>query len=247
MAQENRSLLVVDDDFAYGVKYGYYPQLQNDIDNGALNVMSIKDARETGSLCTVPSDDKENFYVYNPYVNDKNYVDLSDPNLEQNFGIAQCNAIKESLRRLGVKEVKINKVSEQYAEDAYHGNGRANKGPVGGEVAVDYKRDKRFDFTLNIEMTDEKNQPSQYEDACNYIYSHGMANNPFLSEWLSVLKERHQITGRETINVSFFEEINKALDIAAKITTPAYSVNAGFNMNSKKINKLNIKLSVNFG
>lgn len=246
MAQETKPMLVVDDDFASGVKRGYYPELQNDIDNGALKVMSIKDARETGSLCTVPADDKENFYVYNPYVNDKNYVDLSDPNIEQDFGIAQCNAIKESLRRLGAKEVKINKVVEQFADDAYHGNGGANKGPIGGEVAVDYKRDKRFDFTLNIEMTDENNHPSQYEDARNYIYSHGMANNPFLSGWLSVLKER-PLTGRETIKVSFFEEINKALDIAAKITTPAYNVNAGFNMKKKKINKLNIELFVNFG
>ena len=247
MAQETKPMLVVDDDFALGVKRGYYPELQNDIDNGALKVMSIKDARETGNLCTVPSDDKENFYVYNPYVNDKNYVDLSDPNIEQDFGIAQCNAIKESLRRLGAKEVKLNKVSEQYVEDAYHGNGGANKGPVGGEVAVDYERDKRFDFTLNIEMTDEKNRPSQYDEARNYIYSHGMANNSFLSEWLSVLKERHQLTGRETIKVSFFEEINKALDIAAKIKTPAYSVNAGFNMETKKTNKLIVELSVNFG
>lgn len=81
----------------------------------------------------------------------------------------------------------------------------------------------------------------------NYIVAHGLTADPFLSEWLLVLKERGKITGKERMNVTYFEEINKALKIAAKLKTPAFGVNAGFDSESIISKELEIELIVDFG
>lgn len=247
MAQETKPLLVVDDDFAYGVAHEFYPELQSEIENGLFKVMSTKDAQDSGMLSTQPSSNVPNYYVYNSYVSDKNYYSLDDPNLEHDFGIAKSNAIKESLRRLGAKEIAISKTSKNATSNYQHGNVGANKGPISGNMNVDYNKDQVLAFTLNLKMSDPANQASPYAEARSYIYSHGLAGDPFLSEWLSLLQERGRITGKETMTVSYFEEINKALDIAAKLQTPTWGTTADYGNKSKTLKELHIELSVDFG
>lgn len=247
MEQDNKPVLVVDDDFAYGVKHGYYPELENDIHNDVIKVMSLNEARSSGKLHVQPSSDNENYYVYNPYIADKNYFLLDDPNLEREFGIAKTNAIKEALRRLGAKEVTISKVVQDATSTNTEGNLGGNKGPIGGDVNVNYERDSKNDFTLNIEFKDPSNHPSDYNSTKQYITTHGLAGDPFISEWLLVLNERGVITGQEKMNVTYFKEIQKALEIKAKISTPAFGVNAGFKNESKSTRMLQIELTVDFG
>lgn len=248
MAQETKPMVIVDDDFAHGVEHGYYPELDNDIKNNILRVMTLDEANKSDHFMTPPKQDKPNYYICNPYVEEKKFISLLDePQIERDFGIAKENALKEALIMLGAKSIKLRKKDHKASSRETNVNLEGGNKVVSGEADFNYNNNKNQDFELNIEYEDPENKTDGYEKARKYILSHGLGVDPRLSEWLNRLQTRGELKGKEKLEVSFFDEIKKAWDLVLKIDAPTFNAKFGAGSKSASVRELNISLDVDFG
>lgn len=242
--EENRPLVVVDNDYKYGVKHGYFPKSNLE---GMFELMTIEEAREKGRFKSLPTEDDADYtgyYVYNPYAD--SYSLLTDPNVDNDFIITESVAYKEALIRLGAKEIEIEKFVGDTVFSKKKGNLEGSYGPVEGGMEGNSSKTIKDELTSKLTFSDPNNYAS-YAEAEKYIENHGLALDSNLTSWLMRLKERGELKGKETLSITYLKEINDVWNIVAKLDLKTFSMKFGIESEVAASRKYEVTVKVDFG
>ena len=107
MKQLSNVLIVADEDIAYGIQKGYYPELTKKVEDGILTIIDYESYQNIPEiqLLSKPLRNGEDVYILNPYTN--KYISASDNELLDNLCIDKAYAVKEALVRMGAKRIVV--------------------------------------------------------------------------------------------------------------------------------------------
>lgn len=238
-------LLVVDDDLKYGVEMGYYPSLRKKIEEQDLDVISKNDNNTVEYKINGNLRSGE-FYILNPYNNRYTIFDSNDT-YAIDLSKAKTAALKQALKMMGAKHVKIEKfVSEEKATEI-DSKVKGQKGGVEVETYGNYLKRDATEQIFSIEFTANPDEIKPYsaEEVEMYMIEHDLLNEMDLRNHLNDL-ENNKLYGRTTINVSFFEEIDRAIEIGVGLDMAMIGGKIDFKKKSEKKHRTSCTLTVEF-
>lgn len=241
----NNGLVVLDDDFKYGIVHGYYPELDILRKNKQFQVLTWDEARSSGRFRNFPSSSDETaYYVYNPYSLD--YSLINDPNVDNDFFISQSVAYKEALVYLGAKEIIIEKFGSDTSVSHQKGSIGGNKGETAAEASVGHENQIKSEISSKLTFSDPENE-ADIEKAEKYIREHDLSSDFNLYSWLNRLKERGELRGTEALVISYYKELNNAWNIVAKLDVKLVNAKFGYASDFKATRKFEVTIKVDFG
>lgn len=243
---EAELLIIADNDFEYGLKKGYYPKLKEALNNDKLEILSINEFKRRQIITkTVPLFNGQDCYLRNPYTGC--YISVDDNDLPNVFVDSRTIAVKETLIRMGAKNISIYEETADKDTSQTTVNAEAGKGPIKGNVGVDYTNDISLNIKSKIEYHGPNNQPRKFERVKDFVISHGLGSDNNILPWLERFREDGKLSGTESIEVSFLSEIQNALRITASIDYKLFNAGIEFGHKHSHIHSITKKLSVDFG
>lgn len=249
METKSNLLIIADDDLSYGIDKGYYPDLSKAIHLNNLAVLPLGDvmALENNDiqLSANPLGDGEDVYVLNPYANC--YVSIKDSDLLNTFVQAKSYAIKETLVKMGAKDIVMTESVHDKDTHRYEANDRMGAKMAKAEINGKYVNDISIDMKSSIESHDPNRQPKSYKEVQDFMKSHGLASDSQLRSLYERLKSDGKISGIEKYEVTYCSEITSALNIAASIDYKMFSDNLDFSREHNHVHTISKTLEINFG
>lgn len=208
-------LLFVDDEFAYGVKKGFFNDLSflKNSDFRSVQVLGLSEADEF-NLKPMEND----MYVYNPY--DLNYL-LVDNNLNQKFLEAKLFKYPIALGYMGATEVHglIDTASTERFDFKNTTNGKVEKSKitVRGDLQTTAQITEKLKKHLSLESNFGRKKTSSLKEVERYITNHGLQNDAVIKHVFERFRNDQNLHGEIKYETSFATELNAKLDLAASL------------------------------
>lgn len=223
MEKENKPelLIIADDDLAYGINHGYYPEMEEQIHHGNLEVSSINSDHRPFNLTKRPLGNGKDIYVRNPYAD--SYVSLWDSGILNDFINTKSLAIKEVLVRMGAKHICLKEETKDIDSSKTTINAKASLKLATINGGGSYKRCSSANVKSQIESHDPSRQTKSVDKVEEFMKIHGLIGDSTLKMLLDRLKEDGSLHGIEKYSVTYCSEIENALNIAANINFKLFS------------------------
>lgn len=244
-------LVIGDNDLVYGIEHGFYPKFLQNINKKALKVLSIDNHNCEYNLTKSPVGDGMDFYVWNPSAG--NYLSMWDSALADILISDKSFAIKEALVYMGAKDIVLSEETvKKQSIFTKIGNFFGINDKVGIELAnVDFglKHSKEVtrEIRSTIESHDINRKAKSYNEVLEFLCEHGLTNDASLMMLLDRLKKDGEIRGTEKYTVSYLEEVQNALDIAASINFKLFNDKLDFSRKKNIVHTMSKTLEINFG
>lgn len=243
-------LIVAEDGYVTGIEEGIYPELKEKLD---LNkeVISVCDSEEVKEkkyiLKSKPNLTNGTFYMLNKFSG--SYIDLSSPDLIETLENDKLIAYRESLVRLGAKNIKIERAIDDETNKEFSLNAKASKdGVAGGEIDVDKSNYLSIKYSSVLESDLKSRKPKAPKQVIDYLEKKGLDSDSNLYALYERLKEDGRIEGKEKIKIQLKKEIKDALKICLDLDIPLYfKANVGLSIKSQNIHTLSLSVDVDFG
>jgi len=235
-------VVVPDENFAYGIEHGAYPQLDSDVNSGKAVIVSPDNASKKYGIA-IPTENT--IYVINPYSGI--YINLADKSIERNFVSAKSLQIREVLVMLGAKSAELTEeISRKKAEEK-KGEVSFQKSNVGIGVNASKNEDLSQEITSKITLNHHDRQAKPASEIRAFMDSHGLGDDPNLKAWLERYIRDGKMSGSESLEIEYLEELNSAREIAGnlKILTIESKLKAA--NSSKETHSFKKTLLVDFG
>ncbi len=242
MEQTPQLIVVPDEDYEYGIRHGFYPEISDELHSGEVVVAS----REMATTEYGISSPKENkIYVRNVF--DGTYRDITAENTEKCFIEAKAVAIREVLIMLGAHSAELTHRIEHVQDKDLK---IAAKGKKGSEsVGINYHQNKHKEINIEaiIKLEPYPRRAKSAEAVRKYAFEHGLGGESTIIAWINRLERDHKLEGPESIDITFLEELTVARDAALNLKL--VQCEAGFRIDSlnKETHEFTEKISVDFG
>lgn len=235
-------LIIADDDIAYGVEKGYYPDLSKSVGSGHLMVLGYDGWRDNTQirLKTNPLGDGNDVYILNPYSN--YYIQASDSEILDLFCEDKSLAVKEALVRMGAKHIIVE--DEVLDKDSVKGSGNL-KAKV-GSLNTSFSRITSVNIKNKIESEDNDRKPKSFEEVQIFLRTHGLSGDTKLVLLSDRLKSDGKLSGKETYNLTYLNEVDFALKILASVDYKLFSASLDFSLEHNHIHTISKKLIIEF-
>ena len=239
--QKPHLIIVPEEDYAYGLLHGSYPEYKAELSSGKLMVLSPEDAQ----LCFgVPEPEENHIYVRNIF--DGTYRDIASASIENDFIKAKAVALREALVMLGVYSANVTRNIHHTKESDIKANLNGKRAGLSGDIEYHQNKKQEIDIDAVIGLDPFPRKAENVEEIRKYINCHGLGNESSLVAWIDRLERGGKLEGGETIEFTFLDELQVARDAALNLKMVQAEV--GFNIKSinKEKHEFTEKISVNW-
>lgn len=274
MEKNPSALIIISDDFLYGIQKGYYPELTKSYNRGDLRIISEETLKnEEINLDTPPSNKGCDVYVLNPY--SECYISCVDiDKMEDSIFEKKCVVLREALVKMGAKDIKIagGESNESSSNLSFEAGIGGSLGMRGGEKKEQKESEGiKSKFSLSdanfssskikakIESHDPNRKPQDYDKVRDYIFNHGLGNDTCLMGYLNRFKEDGRMSGTEKYEVTTKGVLTNTFKILASVDFSSFdsvqgsglnmkfSPNANFENSDNNNNSKSLSWIINFG
>ena len=220
-------LVIVDEDYLYGLTHGYYPKDKETADQNSCLLISSRQAKNS-YLIHHPKEN--NIYYKNPYSDQ--YLDLNSSKTEDLLILSKCVALKEMLLMLGAYSAKVE--DEVSHKDSIEKNidGGASHPAAGAEVSYSSSSSQAINIKVSIEFGANNSPIKPIDDIKSYAQEHGLLydNDSYLivNPWIERIEQNRRFPDYERITISYLTEYEYALNIAAKLKVLSFGASFSF-------------------
>lgn len=236
-------LIIANEELAYGMKLGYYPDFLQNIKSGNLAVLSMEEATKE-NLSKLPLGNGMDFYIYNPYFDQ--YVCMWDSDILNKLVSDKSYAIKEALVRMGAKDIILKEDASDSDSSHYNIQNNASLQLANADISTDYNYSSSVNLKSCIESHDDYRTPKEFSIVKEFMIKHGLWGDAKLRLLLERLKEDGQLSGHERYEVTYLSEIKSALNIAANINYQLFNDTLDFSKTNNHIHTITKTLDINF-
>lgn len=243
--QNSELLIIADEDIVYGIEHGYYPDFSRNLRNGSLVICPIGSNYSKYKLTKPPVGNGMDFYIWNPSAG--NYLSMWDSDLANTLVKEKSFAVKEALVYMGAKDIVL--VEETGNQENISTKVQNNIGVK--TVTVDFDFDYISNISVNVKSVIESHDPNRvakpYEVVLDFLQRHGLVDDASLMMLLERLRIEGEIHGIEKYTVSYLNEVQNAIDIAANINVKLFNDKLDFSHAKKVVHTMSKTLEINFG
>ena len=247
MKQLSNVLIVADEDIAYGIQKGYYPELTKKVEDGILTIIDYESYQNIPEiqLLSKPLRNGEDVYILNPYTN--KYISASDNELLDNLCIDKAYAVKEALVRMGAKRIVVENAFEDIDQLNTEGKTKVGVGSKGqGSLTTTFSRSISLNLKNQLTSEDPDRIPKPYSDVKSFIENNGLSNDSRLGFLLNRMKEDGKLHGKEEYTLEYFNEVSFALNVLSTLNLSLFSSSLDFKLEHNHIHRISSKLSIEF-
>ena len=241
-------LVITDDDIAFEVEKGYYPNLKKAVQNNNLLIIGYEEWQKHSEIQIKgkPLFDGEDVFILNPYSNC--YIKASDNELLDIFCEDKSLVVKETLVKMGAKHIiVVDEVSDKDSRIVKVKGGISSVGnPAGGSLTTSFSRIQSVDVKSSIESHDPYRIAKSPNEVLAFINQHGLAGDTKLKLLYERLLSDGKLSGKENYTLAYLNEVDYALSILAKIDYKVFSSSLDFSIEHNHIHKISRSLSVEF-
>lgn len=243
MVEQADIIAVVDDDKAYGIRNGYYPNYPN---RPNCEILTLDEFRQLGIIAPKPMLDGQDIYIRDPY-KPCTYYRIIDENVDKLMVESRSIAVREALVMMGAKDIRLYK--DIHDTENSETNAKLGAGVLWANVEgeFNYQKDISLTITQNIESHDPGRVAESPDAVFTYLREHNLANDANLIALAERLQRKGYLSGTETIEVTFLSELESALSILCKLNVKVFNAQLDFNHQQKSTHSITQKLSVDFG
>lgn len=241
-------LVITDDDIAYGVEKGYYPDLSKAVRDGNLKVIGYEEWQNNSEIQIKgkPLFNGEDVFILNPYSNC--YIKASDNEILDLFCEDKSLVVKEALVKMGAKHIII--VDEVADKDTLRidvkTEASSSGNAIGGSLNTSFSRIQSVDIKNCIESHDDNRIAKSPQEIQEFINTHGLIGDTKLKILCERLQSDGKLSGRESYTLTYLNEVDFALKILASIKYKVFSGSLDFSLEHNHIHKISKNLSIEF-
>lgn len=241
-------LIITDDDIAYGVEKGYYPDLKKAVLDGNLQVIGYQEWQSNSEIQIKgkPLFNGEDVFILNPYSNC--YIKASDNEILDLFCEDKSLVVKEALVKMGAKHIVI--VDEVADKDTLNIGAKAkasSSGNVaGGSLNTSFSRIQSVDIKNCIESHDDNRIAKNPQEVQEFINNHGLIGDTKLKILYERLQSDGKLSGKEIYTLTYLNEVNFALNILASVNYKVFSGSLDFSLEHNHIHSITKNLTITF-
>ena len=243
-------LYVVDDDFAYGINHGYYPEINTD-NLCIVGCEALKKDPQRYEISGVVLHDKKDVFIRNPYTN--LYYRTNDPELMNKFFEDKMLYVRDALVMMGAKNILLTEdIKDKDSLKVKGGHSTDLKGKkvkVQGSLNTSFTKDASFETKRSIESSDPERKPCDPEKVKAFLQDHGLAKETNLNLYCDRLRDGRLSGGTEQYELTYFTEISNALNILSAVKWEVFGDGAAtldFTREHNHIHKISFSLRVEF-
>lgn len=248
MEKKPQVLVIADDDLYYGISKGYYPEMLKASDNGSLGIIPIEDFKQKEdsiNFKTRPLFDGKDFYVLDPY--SECYISMNDSNILNELFDSHSLVVKEAFVRMGAKSISLHEETEDTDNSHTKAGVNGNFKLASAKIDIDYTKNVSLNIKSKIESHDPNRKPQSYESVRNYVFSHGLGNDTAIMTLLGRLEHDGRLYGTESYSISYYSELQSALQIASSINYKLFSADLDFSTEHNHIHTIKKTIELDFG
>lgn len=237
-------LVVVDNDFAYGVKQGFYSDIKP---IPGSKIMSVDEFNENKINAPMPMLNGKDIYIRNPYTRNS-FLFIEDENVEIDMIYSRACAIREALIVMGAKDIILKEdISDNSENETNAGSKAGVKAIASGKVDVEFIKKMSLQIKSAIESHEPNRQPHSPEAVMEFLRTHNLLNDTNLCLLAERFEREGRLAGTEKVQVSFGSEMESALKILSNINYKVFNADLNFESKQKNLHKITKSLDVNFG
>lgn len=244
---KQKTILVSNKDFVYGVKHNHYPEI-SEINNGNVLVCTENYLEKKGINLIENSNDEDAIYVYNQYSD--TYMPVNKPDIARILFIDKAIAIREALVALGAKHISITNEIEDIKDIQNDATISGNVVCGSGQVDGKYRKQLRLKLESIIKSNDPHRTPSSIEVCSKSIYEKGLSHNTNIISLFNRMKDskEQRLFGEERVSLEYEEELKPSFDVAVGLSKhKILSVKVENSYSSSILHSFKYEIIVDFG
>jgi|GEM_PF-2654450 hypothetical protein len=220
-------IIVPDDEYAYGIENGFYPELYEDMHNKEIAIVS----QEKVKIDYLISNPKANgIYIRDPYLD--RYLDIEASKTEDELISSKSLAIREVLVALGVYSAKIEE--EVTNKEKYSRELGGNVGYKIVELSIDTVSNKTRSLNISncLTLDPYPRKTKDIGEVKDIALKYGVAEDSTIKPYIDRLERDGELVGSETLEIKYLTELKDAFSLASNLKI--FKANFGFHLKTEK-------------